>query len=195
MSSINDSLSTKDRLILLQIARQSIESGLHHGHALEVNPPDYPDLLGRVRASFVTLEIEEQLRGCVGILEARLPLVADVAEHAFAAAFCDPRFPRLREEEFSRLTLHISILSPPEPIQFSSEADLLAQLRPDIDGLVLRAGERRATFLPAVWQSLPDPFMFLTYLKHKAGLPLDFWSDAIEVERYTTECFGDKDMG
>jgi len=118
--------------------------------------------------------------------------VQDVAHNAYAAAFSDPRFPPLAalELELEGLDLHISILSPPEPMQFVSEGDLLNQLRPGEDGLILRAGVRRGTFLPSVWESLPQPQAFLQHLKMKAGLAPDFWSDEVRVERYTTEAFG-----
>ena len=114
----------------------------------------------------------------------------DVAENAFAAAFRDPRFPPLRPDEYPRLEYHISILNPPEPMTVTSEADLLQQLRPGVDGLVLIEGARRATFLPSVWEQLPDPRQFLAHLKMKAGLPADYWSDSLRFERYTVEEFG-----
>ncbi len=141
----------------------------------------------------MTLETGGQLRGCIGALVARQPLVQDVAAHAFAAAFEDPRFPELREDEFPKLDIHISVLSPPEPLSFSSEAELLAQLRPGVDGLIIQFRHYRATFLPAVWEQLPDPYVFLAQLKQKAGLPLDFWSPELSAERYTAEYFGDAD--
>jgi hypothetical protein len=195
MSSIDNTLTAEDRTILMRVARQSIEHGLRQGCALIVQPADYPESLRPRRATFITLEMEGNLRGCIGTLEARDPLVVDVAEHAYAAAFQDPRFPPLRQEELARLAVHISILSPSEPLEFSSEDELLRQLRPGIDGLILRLGHHRATFLPSVWESLPAPRLFLSHLKRKAGLSPDFWSDAIEAERYVTESFGDSDSG
>ena len=189
MSSMNNTLSDEERAILLDVARRSIEHGLQQQSPLVVEPADYPETLRPLRATFITLEIDGHLRGCIGTLEARSPLVQDVAEHAFAAAFEDPRFFPLRKEEFSRLDIHISVLSPPEPMEFSLEDELLAQLRPGVDGLILRLGQRRATFLPSVWDSLPDPYVFLAQLKQKAGLPLDFWSPDLKAERYTTESF------
>lgn len=192
MLSMNSTLAADERAILLKVARQSIESGLHSGRPLQVNLADYPPSLHPLRATFITLEIEQRLRGCIGTLEAHLPLVRDVAEHGFAAAFQDPRFAPLRPDEFPRLGIHISILSPSEPIRFHSEDDLLAQLRPGIDGLILRLRGRSATFLPSVWESLPEPYLFLAQLKHKAGLALDFWSDELQAERYTTETFGEE---
>ena len=192
MSSTN-TLSLQDRATLLEVARASIQHGLRHRQALEVNPGDYPESLRPLRATFVTLEKGGQLRGCIGALTAYQPLVQDVAAHAYAAAFEDPRFPELRMEEFSALEVHISVLSPPEPLHFGSEDELLAQLRPGEDGLILHFRHHRGTFLPSVWEHLADPYVFLAQLKQKAGLPLDFWSPELQVERYTTEYFGDGD--
>lgn len=193
MSSI-DTLSADNRAILMRVARRSIECGLRENRALAIKPEDFPAPLQEQRASFVTLEIEDRLRGCIGALEARMPLVEDVAEHAFAAAFSDPRFPPLSREELPRLAVHISVLSPAEPMTFNSQAELLAQLRPGIDGLILNLDRQRATFLPSVWDGLPEPERFLAHLKRKAGLDEDFWSDAIRAFRYTTESFGDEDV-
>jgi len=195
MSSTNNTFSQQDRATLLDVARRSIQHGLNNQSPLPVDPEDYPATLRPVRATFITLEIEGRLRGCIGTLEARSPLVKDVADHAYAAAFEDPRFLPLSPEEFPRLDIHISVLSPPEPLHFQSEDELLAQLRPGVDGLILRLGQqRRATFLPSVWESLSDPYIFLAQLKQKAGLPLDFWSPELQAERYTTESFGAGDV-
>ena len=180
-------LNPSDKRTLLSVARDSIANGLANGQPLAVDPRACsPDLRAR-RASFVTLQIDGQLRGCIGSLEAWRPLVEDVAENAFAAAFRDPRFAPLSEREFERLDYHISILGPTEPLTFESENDLLKKLRPGVDGLVLSEGGQRGTFLPAVWESLPEPRQFLAQLKVKAGLPADYWSDTIQVERYTVE--------
>ncbi len=191
----DNSLSAADRATLLEVARASIQHGLRHRRALAVDPADYPETLRPLRATFVTLEIDGQLRGCIGALTAYQPLVQDVAAHAYAAAFEDPRFPELRPDELPKLEIFVSVLSPPEPMHFVSEEDLLAQVRPGVDGLILQFRQRRATFLPAVWENLPDPYVFLAQLKHKAGLPLDFWSPELRVERYTTEYFGAGDAG
>ena len=163
---------------------------MHQGQALAVKPNDYPAALRPLRATFVTLEIGGQLRGCIGALVAYQSLVQDVATHAYAAAFGDPRFPQLRSEEFPSLDIDLSVLSPPEPLYFESEEELLAQLQPGIDGLILHFHDSRTTFLPAVWEKLPDPCLFLARLKLKAGLPLDFWSSELRAERYTTEHLG-----
>lgn len=191
MSSMKPRLSGEERAILLNVARQSIHVGFDEQRPLQVNPTDYAESLRPLRATFVTLQQAGQLRGCIGTLEARSPLVQDVADHGFAAAFEDPRFLPLKKQELPELEIHIAVLSPSEPLHFSSEEELLAQLRPGIDGLILHLGQRRSTFLPAVWSSLPDPYTFFVQLKQKAGLPLDFWSDELQVARYTTESFGE----
>jgi len=183
-------LDADQRRTLLEVAAASIDHGLAHGRALAVAARDYPEPLGEPGAAFVTLTRGAELRGCIGSLEARRALVEDVAENAYAAAFRDPRFPPLSEGERAELSIHISVLSPPEPVAFSSEEALLAGLRPGIDGLVLHEGARRGTFLPSVWENLPEPRDFLRHLKLKAGLPPDYWSDSIRVERYTVEEFG-----
>ena len=182
-------LSDSDRATLLEIARHSIAYGLKHGQAAPVTVADYSPALREFKASFVTLKINDGLRGCIGTLQAHRPLVEDVAENAFAAAFRDPRFPKLTQHEYSKLQYHISILSPPEPVKFKDEQDLIGQLRPHVDGLVLEDGYYRGTFLPQVWESLPDPRQFLRHLKHKAGLPPDYWSKTLTVQRYTVEDF------
>ena len=183
-------LDVHDRETLLQVAADSIQHGLATGHALGIKPADYSPALQQPGASFVTLTILRQLRGCMGMLSATRPLVEDVAENAFAAAFEDPRFPALSQAEYHQLEYHISILNPAEAMEFDSEADLLLQLRPGIDGLILEDRGRRATFLPSVWESLPTAADFLQHLKRKAGLPMDYWSNSLRMQRYTVEEFG-----
>ena len=178
-------MTPNQRQHLLQVARASIEHGLSKGMPLH---PDHEDPeLNRQGASFVTLNRHGELRGCIGSLEPRVALIDDVATNAFNAAFKDPRFPQLTRTELQDLEIHISILSATEPMHFSSEADLLRQLRPGIDGLVMQEGHRRGTCLPQVWESLPDPVDFLNHLKRKAGLPAHYWSPTLQVERYSVE--------
>jgi AmmeMemoRadiSam system protein A len=184
-------LDESDRRLLLELARASIGYGLTHHCPKPVDPADYSPTLRAPRAAFVTLNRQGQLRGCIGHLEASQALVRDVADNAYAAAFRDPRFPPVTAAELEDLEVHISVLSPPEPLPVASEADLLEQMRPGIDGLILEEGRHRGTFLPSVWESLPAPEQFLAHLKLKAGLSPDYWSDGIRVARYTTEAFGD----
>lgn len=173
------------RRTLLDLAGSAIEKALT-GERLAVRAMDYPEPLRAPRATFVTLHVGGELRGCIGTLEVRRTLVEDVVHNARAAAFEDPRFPPLGHAEFERLDIHISVLSVPEPVAFASEEDLLRQLRPRVDGLILQAGLRRGTFLPSVWEQLPEPREFLRSLKRKAGLPADYWAADIRVSRYVT---------
>jgi AmmeMemoRadiSam system protein A len=165
---------------LLQTARNAI-AGRFALATLPVAP--LPEL-AEPGATFVTLTQHGQLRGCIGSLEAQRPLALDVAENALAAAFRDHRFAPLRADEFARTRVEVSLLTAPEPFPVSSEADALARLRPGIDGLVLRYGQRRATFLPQVWEALPEPRQFMAQLKLKAGLPADFWHAQVSLARY-----------
>ncbi len=182
-------LSVSNRKILKDLAKSSIEHGLKYGYPLQVDLSSMPDELTVHRATFVTLEKNGQLRGCIGMLEARRPLAEDIAENSYAAAFSDPRFPPLNESETDSLSIHLSILSPPEIMPCQSEGELIQQLRPDIDGLILDDGLHRATFLPSVWESLSDPIDFIHHLKMKAGLPENYWSEQLRAYRYTTESF------
>jgi len=175
------------KAILIDIARQSIACGLRTGQALVVDPDAYPPELGERRATFVTLRSAGELRGCLGGLVANRPLVVDVAHSAFGAAFRDSRFSHVEADEFDELEIHVSILSPLEPLSIPDEEALLDAIRPGVDGLVVRAGARQGTFLPAVWESLPEPSDFWRELKRKAGLPVDSWSGRWEIFRYTVE--------
>ena len=164
---------------LLAIARAAIEAKLY-GSASAVDAP----WLRQAGATFVTLMKDGQLRGCIGSLEASRPLGADVAENAIAAAFRDPRFPPMTPDEWPRVRIEVSLLSAPKPMRFADEADLLAQLRPGEDGVILEADGRRATFLPQVWESIPDKRAFLLELARKAGLPADVRLARCRISRY-----------
>lgn len=187
------SLADSDRKTLHQLASDSIEYTLEQGKDARLESTlsltDYSEALQQSRASFVTLKINSELRGCIGTLEARQPLIFDVVENARSAAFHDPRFGPVSQKEFPLLQIHISVLSIPEPVEFKSEQDLLQQIRPNIDGLILTAAGHRGTFLPSVWESLPTAEQFWLHLKNKAGLPMNYWDDNLKVERYTTESF------
>lgn len=181
-------LTPTQRETLLGIARASIRHGLAHDRPL---PPDLaalPAALTVERAVFVTLTLQDRLRGCIGRTRACLPLAEDVAVLAFEAAFRDPRFPPVALGEFDDLAIDLSLLSLPQAIAFGSEADLLAQLVPGKDGLIIQTGQRHAVFLPSVWASLPDPAEFLRRLKLKAGLAPSFPATELEASRFHTEC-------
>jgi len=182
--------SAEDRRALLDVAAASIERGLAEHRPLEVAAEQFADPLRQPRASFVTLRIAARLRGCMGSLNVVEPLVVNVARNAFSAAFLDPRFAPLTLAEFSKLDIHLSLLGRAQPIEFDSEEHLLSLVRPGIDGLTLIEGSKRATLLPSVWESVADPREFLAHLKRKAGLPVDYWSRTLRVERYTAESVG-----
>lgn len=186
-------LSDEDRQRLLEVAAESIRHGLRIGRPLDVDLAGCSEPLRQHRSSFVTLRIAGALRGCIGSVEGSRPLVRDVAINAFGAAFQDPRFLPLSPEEFPRLDYHISVLSGFEPLRFRGEAELLDKIRPGIDGLVIEYGPYRGLLLPSVWTDLPEKADFLRHLKLKAGLPPDFWSDQVRVERFTSESFGRDD--
>jgi len=182
-------LSIEHRQQLKQLAKSSIENGLKQGRSINVDTNDLTEDLTVQRATFVTLHKQGKLRGCIGTLEAHRPLAVDIAENSFAAAFSDPRFPPLQQQELDQISIHLSILSPASEIICRSEAELINQLRPNIDGLILEDGRHRATFLPSVWESLSDPIDFVRQLKLKAGWAADHWSEVIRAYRYTTESF------
>ena len=166
---------------LLAIARSAIAK------QLGALPPPYEESewLNEPGATFVTLTCAGALRGCIGSLVAQRPLRADVASNALAAAFSDPRFAPLSAREYRALEVGVSLLSPMQPFAVESETQALTLLRPGVDGVLLEFGRQRGTFLPQVWDQLPEPRVFLAHLKQKAGLPADFWADEIRLSRYT----------
>lgn len=175
------------------IALASIRHGLAFNQQLTTDYQTSPAHALEHRACFVTLKKCQLLRGCIGSLQACEPLIDNIVHNAFNAAFQDPRFNALTSDELVDLSIQLSILNPSEPIRFSTEQELLSQLRPSVDGLVLydRHSNSYATFLPSVWQQLNDPEQFLHQLKLKAGLSTDYWSPTIGAERYTVESFSD----
>jgi len=176
-SAIATSLGLKDRVSLVPNVNKT---------TLDIENEQW---LVKNGASFVTLRMGVDLRGCIGSLVAYQPLRDDVRQNARAAAFEDPRFYPLSVEEFDRVHIEVSVLSAPEPMPFSTREDALAQLRPGVDGVILSAARRRATFLPQVWDELPDPEEFISHLLIKAGLPPTFWDDSVRIERYTVTAF------
>lgn len=176
---------------LLRLARRSIDYGLIHNEHLPVECDQLPRVLRDPGATFTTLRFEGQLRGCCGTLAAVRPLAEDVVRSAFRAAFRDPRFNPVGEHELDAMRLEVSVLSPLEPMSVRNETDLLNTLTPGIDGLVIVADGASATFLPKVWDMLPDPQQFLTALKTKCGLADDYWSDQLAFQRYRTTTYAD----
>jgi AmmeMemoRadiSam system protein A len=175
--------STERGLALLALARTSIAQALN----LPIAALDMPGWLQEPGACFVTLTQKGRLRGCIGSLEAHRSLGEDVRANAVACALRDPRFTPLKVAELDRTQVEVSVLSPMESLQVRSEAQALAQLRPQVDGVVLEYAGHRATFLPQVWEQLPTVDQFVRQLKRKAGLPEDFWSEGLRLQRYTVE--------
>ncbi|HEY66673.1 MAG: hypothetical protein DRI79_02120 [Chloroflexi bacterium] len=183
-------LSPEDRRYLLQLARETITRTAYHRELPPVDLEAVSEDLRRDGASFVTLTKHGALRGCIGSLEPRRPLVLDVRENAVGAAFRDPRFPPLRPEELDDLHIEISVLSLPQPLSYDGPDDLIAKLRPGVDGVVIERGWNRATFLPQVWEKLPDPHQFLQHLCLKALLPADAYRHSdLKVYTYQVEKF------
>ena len=182
-------LGLEARRHLLGIAARSIRHGVVHGKSCGVELDRLPPALRERRATFVTLESEGRLRGCIGSLQATRPLAEDVAHNAHAAAFADPRFPPVEAGDVEGLHIKISVLLPSVPMQVESEVDLVAQLRPGIDGLIIQDGEMRATFLPSVWKGIPEPARFVRALARKAEWSAGHWSESVRAWRYTTEEF------
>jgi hypothetical protein len=187
---MNDELTADEKSTLLHMARTALEQGVR-GEAPEPLPAD--GLTARLRAqgaSFVTLTVGGELRGCIGALEPYQGLAADVCEHAVAAALQDPRFPPVEPRELGEIEIEISRLTTPVPLVYSDAQDLLAKLRPGVDGVILRDGFRRATFLPQVWEKLPDRADFLDNLCYKMGAAPDSWKHRhLEVALYQVEEF------
>jgi AmmeMemoRadiSam system protein A len=189
-------LTPEEKQILLRLARSSIERVVRRQALPDLLLEDYPPALHDLGASFVTLTRHGELRGCIGALAAYQPLVQDVCEHAAAAALEDYRFPPVRPAEVAQLEIEISRLTPPIPLLYQSAEELLEKLRPGIDGVTLRDGIRRATFLPQVWENLPDKREFLAHLCLKMGAPANLWErKLLEVEVYQVEEFHEQGGG
>ncbi|MEQ8194650.1 MAG: AmmeMemoRadiSam system protein B, partial [Rhodospirillales bacterium] len=179
---------------LLHTAAASIEFGLEYASTPPIDITHFAADLQSPGATFITLKRGKNLRGCIGSSQAYRPLIADTAENAYAAAFKDPRFNPLQAGEVDDLSLSVSVLSPSSPMTFRNEADLLRQLRPGCDGLIITEGNKRALFLPVVWETLAKPEDFLSHLKAKAGLAADHWSETFTARRFITEHVTSRDL-
>ena len=185
-----DKLTADEQQILLKLARQSLKSGVRGEKLLPLALESMSARLREHGASFVTLTIAGNLRGCIGTLEAYQPLAEDVREHAIAAALQDYRFPSVRPEELSKIEIEVSRLTAPVPLDYDTPEDLLSKLRPGIDGVLIRDGSRHATFLPQVWDKIPDPVEFLENLCYKMGAASDLWRKKhLNVSIYQVEEF------
>ncbi len=189
---MENQLSSDERRFLLELARRTMTRAVTGQPAGNTPDPEIPHNLKINGASFVTLTISGELRGCIGTLEAYQPLYRDVADHARQAALEDYRFPPVSEVELPLIDIEISRLTSPMPLPYSNPADLPGLLHPDIDGIILKDGARRATFLPQVWQQLPDADMFLSHLCQKMGAASDLWRrKMLEVSIYHVEEFSE----
>ncbi len=187
---MEDKLTLEERNVLLRLAREALERRVKGG---DLPPLDVSFLTPRLRengASFVTLTLHGKLRGCIGALEPYQPLAEDVREHAVAAALEDLRFPPLSERELNGVQLEVSRLTRPIPLDYKDANDLLSKLRPHVHGVIVRDGSQRTTFLPQVWEKIPDPAEFLNNLCHKMGASPDLWRKKhLDVLTYQVEEF------
>jgi AmmeMemoRadiSam system protein A len=187
-----EQLSSVDKKLLIKIAREALEIGVHGGLVEPINLNSLPINLQNQGVTFVTLTYGGKLRGCIGALEATRPLAEDVQQHTIAAALSDYRFPPVNQDELEGITIEISFLTPPMPLTYEDPQDLIDQLRPAVDGVVIRDGMRRATFLPQVWEKIPDVVTFLNMLCHKMGSEPELWKrKKLEVFTYQVEKFSE----
>jgi AmmeMemoRadiSam system protein A len=187
---MTDQLTDGEKQTLLRLAREAMEHGVRGRKLPPLDNNSITPRLSEHGASFVTLTIHGVLRGCIGALEAWQPLVDDVREHAIAAALEDPRFRPVDEIELDRIKIEVSRLTAPHPLEYSSSADLLTKLRPHVDGVILKNDYRRATFLPQVWEQIPDPEDFLDHLCAKMGANPNLWLNTkLQVYVYQVEEF------
>ena len=184
------SLTAEEKQALLRMAREGLEGAVRAGRLSPLDLDSLPPRLRAAGSAFVTLTIDGALRGCVGSLLAQRPLAVDVREQAAAAALRDHRFPPVQEFELERISIEVSCLTAPVALQYTSPEELRAKLRPHVDGVILNAGARRATYLPQVWSKLPDPAEFLGSLCEKLGVDSKLWERApLGVEIYQVEEF------
>lgn len=187
---MTDKLNQAEQDILLKIAREALETSVQAKRLPTIDLSALPKALQQDGASFVTLSISGTLRGCIGALEAYQPLARDVQEHAVAAALQDYRFPNVRPAELKNIEIEVSVLSPRTPLDYNGPDDLINKLRPGVDGVVLQDGPRKATFLPQVWDQLPNPEQFLSQLSLKMGAPADIWrKKPLKVYTYQVQEF------
>ena len=187
---MQEKLTLEEQKILLRLAREAMERGVRGKELPPLDPLALPSHLCETGSSFVTLTIHGELRGCIGSLDAYESLAQDVREHAVAAALSDPRFPPVREEELNRIHIEVSRLTRPIPLEYTDADDLLSKLRPFVDGVILRDAFHRATFLPQVWEKIPEGDEFLNNLCFKMGVRHDLWrSKHLDVLTYQVEEF------
>jgi AmmeMemoRadiSam system protein A len=184
-----EALTLDEQSLLLKISRQTLEAAVRRESLPELELNSLSPNLLTYGSVFITLTLDGELRGCIGAIEPYQSLVMDVMEHTIAAAFQDYRFPPVSPNELSKIQIEISRLTPPQRIEYDKPADLLQLVHPGI-GLIVKDGLRRATFLPQVWQKIPEPADFLSHLCLKMGSPPDIWlQKPLEVFTYQVEVF------
>jgi len=182
--------SVDEKQFILNLARESIEYYFNNHRLLKIILSKVPEKLQAKQACFITLTINNNLRGCVGHTEPIQPLYLDVVENAVSAAFDDSRFSPLDIGEFDKVKIEVSILSTPTEIIFSSPGELLGKIRAGIDGVIIQNGENSATYLPQVWETFPDKIDFLNSLCEKAELSADAWKKtSTKIWVYSVEIF------
>lgn len=187
---MKEPLTAEEQRILLRLAREALEHGVRGMPPPALEPAALTPRLRAPGAAFVTLTIQGELRGCVGSLAAQQPLAEDVRAHAVDASIEDPRFPPVLPAELERIEIEVSCLSTPEKLEYTDAGDLLGRLRPGVDGVLLQDGFRRATYLPQVWEKIPEEAAFLDSLCQKMGLPPDSWRKKhLEVLVYQVQSF------
>ena len=187
---MSEKLTLEEQTILLRLAREAVERGVGGETLPLLDPASLSASLREEGSSFITLTARGKLRGCIGSLDPYQSLAEDVREHAVAAALRDPRFAAVREDELNEIQIEVSRLTRPMPLQYKDADDLLSKLRPHVDGIILRDGSHRATFLPQVWEKISDPAEFLDNLCYKMGLEPDLWRrKPLEVLTYEVEEF------
>ena len=187
---MNNKLSDDEKQMLLRVARQALEAGVGRKPIPPLDPKTLTPTLQAEGASFVTLTVHGSLRGCIGALEPYQSLIDDVQEHAVAAALEDYRFPQVQEKELPNIDIEVSRLTLAQPLAYTDANDLLKKLHPGVDGVILKDGSRRATFLPQVWEKIPDPAEFLSNLCYKMGAAPGTWKQKhLEVLIYQVEEF------
>lgn len=187
---MSERLTDGEKQTLLKLARESIELVVGEKTLPKLNLDSFTPSLQQKGASFVTLTIQKELRGCIGALEAYQPLVEDVREHAIAAALEDPRFLPVEKNELNRIRIEVSILSVPQALSYDSSEDLIKKIRPHVDGVTIKYGERKATFLPQVWEKIPNPSEFMNQLCYKMIGQANLWRETkLQVFTYQVEEF------
>jgi uncharacterized protein len=187
---MHEKLAIEEQEILLRLAREAMERGVMGEALTPLDLSALPENLREEGSSFITLTIHGQLRGCIGSLEPYQSLAEDVREHAVAAALKDPRFPPVSEDELGAIQIEVSRLTRPVPLEYKDVDDLLSRLCPFVDGVIVRDGFRRATFLPQVWQKIPNPADFLGNLCYKMGVDPELWrTKHLDILTYQVEEF------